>query len=172
MATDSLIPVTPGSGINLDTVKVTTGMGVVEREGVFIGDADNGSLRAGVTASGALKTDSSATTQPISGTVSVSNPGLTDAQLRASEVPVVDDTGNNLLFRILQMLMAPLGYDKSLQRTRGTVVIESGTVTTVSTITNAVPIGNVASLDGRNATVMVLAIDRQSWASSIGSKIT
>lgn len=80
MATDSLIPVTPGSGINLDTVKVTTGMGVVEREGVFIGDADNGSLRAGVTASGALKTDSSATTQPISGTVSVSNPGLTDAR--------------------------------------------------------------------------------------------
>jgi hypothetical protein len=45
------------------------------------------------------------------------------------------------------MLMAPLGYDKSLQRTRGTVVIESGTVTTVSTITNAVPVGNVASLD-------------------------
>jgi len=167
MATDSLIPVTPGSGINLDTVKVTTGMGVVEREGVFIGDADNGSLRAGVTASGALKTDSSATTQPISGTVSVSNPGLTDSQLRASEVPVVDDTGNNLLFRILQMLMAPLGYDKSLQRQRGTVVVE-----TLPTLAAVTTVAGLTNINGRNGDMLINSNVNTCWALNVRARIT
>ena len=55
-------------------------------------------------------------------------------------MPVADNEAGNLLMRILQMLMAPLGYDKSLGRQRGTVVVESGTVTTVSTVTTVLRI--------------------------------
>lgn len=39
-------------------------------------------------------------------------------------MPTRDDESRGLLFRILGLLMAPLGYDKSLQRTRGTVVVD------------------------------------------------
>lgn len=36
----------------------------------------------------AVKVDGSAVTQPVSGTVTVSNPGLTDSELRATPVPI------------------------------------------------------------------------------------
>lgn len=39
-----------------------------------------------------------------------------------------------MLQRILNLMMAPLGYSKDSQRYRATAAIESGTVTTVSTV--------------------------------------
>lgn len=44
----------------------------------------------------AVKVDGSAVIQPVSGTVAVSNPGLTDAQLRATPVPVSGTVTANL----------------------------------------------------------------------------
>lgn len=51
----------------------------------------------------------------------------------ATEESAADNA--SLLRRILNVLLAPLGYDKSLQRYRQTAVIESGTITTVATVT-------------------------------------
>lgn len=83
MAVESNIGVTPGVGSNLDTVLVTTGAGIVHREGVFVGDADNASQRLVITAAGAAKVDGSGVTQPvsISGTVSVSSASLDSTSL-------------------------------------------------------------------------------------------
>jgi hypothetical protein len=84
-------------------------------------------------------------------------------------LPVKDDVSGNLLTRILQMLMAPLGYDKSLQRQRGTVVIESGTVTTVTTVTAITSLNNI---DNYTARMTVLDTNRTAWAQCVRSRIT
>lgn len=151
MTVASSISVTEGSGKLLDTVQVATGAGTVEREGVFIGDPDNGSYRAGVNSAGELKVNTG------------QSQALTDAQLRASAVPVQDGTAGNLLLRILKALLAPLGYDKSLGRFRNTAIIESGTVTTVTGLTN---------IDGRNGAMLVNTNSRAAWALSHRARIT
>lgn len=114
-----------------------------------------------------------------SGTIQAA--GLTDAQLRATPVsvsltggsggpiPVEDANTGSLLWRILQMLMAPLGYDKALQRQRGTVIVESGTVTTVSTVTNVTSVNN---LDGYNARMQVLGQNLTAWHAVVRSRIS
>jgi hypothetical protein len=93
-------------------------------------------------------------------------------------MPVKDDGSRGLLLRILQMLMAPLGYDKSLQRQRGTVVVESGTVTTVttvttvSTVTTCAAVTSLNNLDGYNARMPVLDQNRTAWAQCVRARIT
>ena len=151
MATASSIPVTPGEGISLDTVTVTTPAGDVEREGVFIGDGTEGGNRATVNASGELLVNTGLTQ------------GLTDAELRASEVPIADGESRNFLWRILQMLLAPIGYDKSLARYRNTAIIESGTVTTVTGLTN---------INGRNGDMLINSSGNTAWALNVRARIT
>jgi hypothetical protein len=96
----------------------------------------------------------------------------------AMPLPVADGNSGNLLLRILQMLMAPLGYDKSLQRQRGTVVVESGTVTTVSTVSTVTTVttcGAVTSLnnlDGYMARMQILDTNRTAWAQCVRARIT
>jgi len=93
----------------------------------------------------------------------------------AAPLPVADANSGNLLLRILQMLMAPLGYDKSLQRQRGTVVVESGTVTTVSTVTTVTTCSAVTSLnnlDGYMARMQILDTNRTAWAQCVRARIT
>ena len=46
---------------------------------------------------------------------------------------------SSLLLRIFNLLMSPMGFDRSLPRQRVTAVVESGTVTTVSTVTTVTP---------------------------------
>ena len=87
----------------------------------------------------------------------------------AAPMPVVDYNSGNLLRRILEMLMAPLGYDKSVQRGRVTAVIESGTVTTV---TNVTTVGALNNIDGYNARMQILDQNRASWALNVRSRIT
>jgi len=84
-------------------------------------------------------------------------------------LPVADRHTGSLLTRILQMLMAPLGYDKSLQRQRGTVVVESGTVTTITTVANVTSLNNI---DTYNARMTVLDTNRTAWAQCVRSRIT
>lgn len=78
----------------------------------------------------------------------------------SNPVPVSDDGATNLLRRIVQMLLAPLGYDKSLQRYRQTAIIESGTVTTVTNI------------NGRNGDMLVNAQVNAAWALNVRARIT
>lgn len=92
---------------------------------------------------------------------------LTDAQMRASSVPVEDGAAGNFLQRILQMLLAPLGYDKSLQRYRGTVAVESlPTLAAVTTLTNQTNIG------GFNADAAVRAQINAAWNLNVRARIT
>ena len=154
MATASTIAVTEGSGKLLDTATVTTTAGAVEREGVFIGDGTEGGNRATVNDSGELLVNTGLTQ------------GLTDAELRASEVPMADESARNFLWRILQMLLAPLGYDKSLARYRGTTLIESGTVTTVTTVTG------LTNINGRNGDMLINSSGNTAWALNVRARIT
>lgn len=93
----------------------------------------------------------------------------------AAPLPVADSYSGNLLSRILQMLMAPLGYDKSLQRQRGTVLVESGTVTTVTTVTTCSTVSAVTALnniDGYNGRMQILDQNRTAWALCVRARIT
>jgi len=82
----------------------------------------------------------------------------------ATEVSASD--GATLLRRMLLLLLAPLGYDKSLRRYRQTAVIESGTVTAVTNVTN------LSNIDSRPGAMLINAQSRQSWALNVRSRIT
>ena len=90
--------------------------------------------------------------------------------------PVSDDTVGKLLMRILQMLMAPLGYDKSLGRQRGTVVVETlptlATVNTVTTVTTVTTLANIAAVGGYSAQMQIFDTNRTAWAQCVRSRIT
>ena len=77
-----------------------------------------------------------------------------------------------LLVRMLNYLNAPMGYDKSLQRQRGTVVVESGTVTTVTTVTAVTNVTNLVALGGYNAQMQILDNNRSAWAQCVRARIT
>jgi hypothetical protein len=102
--------------------------------------------------------------------------GLTDAQLRAAPVPVLDATNEAtqqsmilLLTRMLNYLNAPQGYDKSLQRQRGTTIVESGTVTTVSTVGS---VTNQVSIGGIQGQIPANGQNLSAWALTVRARIT
>lgn len=90
----------------------------------------------------------------------------------AAPMPVRDDESRGVLFRILQVLLAPLGYDKSLQRYRQTAVVESGTITTITTVTTVSTMSNMAAIGGYNAQMQVLDANRAAWADCVRARIT
>lgn len=77
-----------------------------------------------------------------------------------------------LLLRILQMLNAPLGYDKSQARQRGTVVVESGTITTITTLTTLTTLANIAAIGGYSAQMQIMDTNRMAWADCVRARIT
>ena len=87
----------------------------------------------------------------------------------ANPLPVADKASVNLLQRLLQYLDSPRGYDKSIQRQRGTVIVESGTVSTVSTVGAVTSLNNI---DGYNARMQILDQNRTSWAQCVRARIT
>lgn len=94
---------------------------------------------------------------------------LTNAQLRESDVPVADGIVRNLLRGILNMLMSPLGYDGALKRYRQTAIIESGTVTTVTTCAS---VTNLASIGGDQAQLLTRGANQTAWALNMRARIT
>ena len=92
-------------------------------------------------------------------------------------LPIADSIAGGFLFRILQALLSPLGYDRSLGRFRQTAILESGTVTTVSTVTTVTTcstvssLSNVAAIGGYSAQMQVMDTNRMAWAQSVGSRI-
>jgi NADPH:quinone reductase-like Zn-dependent oxidoreductase len=96
----------------------------------------------------------------------------------ANPMPVRDESMFFLFKRLLSLLGSPMGFDKSLQRQRGTVVVESGTVTTVTTVTTVLTTNTVNvvtslnNFDGYNARMMVLDQNRSAWAQCVRARIT
>jgi len=111
-----------------------------------------------------------------------------------SQVEIVDENGNPinavnpfpvtnvnhedivlLMTRILNYLNSPQGYDKSLQRQRGTVVVESGTVsavTTVTTVTTVSGVANVSTIDTLQGRIQVHGANLSAWRSCVRACIT
>ena len=88
-------------------------------------------------------------------------------------MPVTDAQSGNLLLRILQMLMAPLGYDKSLGRQRGSVVVETlPTLAAVTTVTTVTTLANIAAVGGYSAQMQIFDTNRTSWAQCVRSRIS
>jgi len=112
-----------------------------------------------------------------SGTIKAA--GLTDAQLRAAPVPVVDATNEStqqdmifLLTRMLNYLNAPHGYDKTLQRQRSTAIIESGTVTAVTTVGTVTSVTNQVSIGGIQGQIPANGQNLSAWALTVRARIT
>ena len=79
------------------------------------------------------------------------------------------------LTRVLNALNAPQGYDKSLQRQRGTVIVESGTVTAVSTVTTVTTVGtvtNLSTIDTMQGRIQVYGANLSAWADTVRARIT
>jgi hypothetical protein len=73
------------------------------------------------------------------------------------------DNVRDVLVPIVQLLESPRGYDKSQQRQRGTVVIESGTVTSVT---------NIVSMDGVQGRIGILGENISAWTACVRSRIS
>lgn len=93
-------------------------------------------------------------------------PGSTDPITPDNPLPVIDDAALNLLRILANLLMSPQAFDSALNRYRETCIIESGTVTTVTTVSN------IASVDGRNGAMLVNAMDHTAWALNVRARIT
>ena len=130
-------------------------------------------VKVGFGPDGNLQDVTDAAPLPVAGTLSVSNfpaqTGLTDAELRAAPVPVEDATTGSLLTRILRALLSPLGYDFSIQRYRQTAVVESGTITAVTTVAT---VTNAAQLGGVQAQLLVNGQNVSAWQACVRSRIT
>ena len=80
-----------------------------------------------------------------------------------------------LFVRLLNMLGAPVGYDKSLTRYRQTAVVESGTLTTVTTVNVINTVNNVnnqAAIGGVQAQLLVNGQNLSAWQACVRSRIT
>lgn len=102
--------------------------------------------------------------------------GLTDAQLRATPLEVFDTVTAEsqqsmilLLTRMLNYFNAPMGYDKSLQRARGTVVVETGNLGTISTITT---LANMAAIGNIQAQILPNGANMAAWQAAVRARIT
>lgn len=87
----------------------------------------------------------------------------------------VKSEGNMLLRRIVAALLAPLGYDKTLQRFRNTAILESGTLTTCSTVTTVTTVttaSNLVNMNGLAADRLVLNQNYSAWAATHRARIT
>lgn len=89
-------------------------------------------------------------------------------------------TPHSLMSRLLALLSSPPGYDSLLRRQRSTAVIESGTVTTVSTvssisagtITTVSTVTGLTNIDGRNGSMLINATNMSAWADCHRARIT
>ena len=95
--------------------------------------------------------------------------GVKNQVTDATPLPVTDNNSSNILLRILQFLMSPVGYDKSLRRMRQTSVIESGTVTTVGTCGTVTNLSTIDTLQGR---LQVRGVNVSAWSDCVRARIT
>lgn len=87
-------------------------------------------------------------------------------------LPVHDGLLAGLFRRVLLLLDSPRGFDKSLQRQRGTVVVESGTVTTVTTVTTVSTVANLSTIDTLQGRIQVYGANLSAWQDCVRSRIS
>ena len=88
----------------------------------------------------------------------------------ATEIDAAPQSGlAMLLTRILAAMLAPLGYRKDTQRYQASAVLESGTVTTVSTVTACT---TVNQLNGLSADRLINSANLSAWAACHRSRIS
>jgi hypothetical protein len=90
----------------------------------------------------------------------------------ANPLPVADDAIAQLLSLLLMYQDSPRGYDNSLKRQRGTVIVESGTVTTVTTVSTVTNVTNLNNIDGYNGRMQVLGQNQTAWQACVRARIT
>lgn len=91
----------------------------------------------------------------------------------ANPLPVTDDAVTDLLLRLLNIQRSPAGYDQSLNRSRVTGVLESGSTTAVTgTLTGVTTVTNMSNLGLYGATQLVDANTRTAWATLVRARIT
>jgi len=84
----------------------------------------------------------------------------------STPLPISDNRATALLFQLVQLLMSPAGFDKSLNRTRTTTSIESGTLNAV------ISSGDQATIGGRPAQMMINQTNLSAWADCVRARIT
>jgi len=104
---------------------------------------------------------------------------LTDAELRAVPLSVVDVNNAEslqgmifLLTRMLNYLNSPQGYDKSLQRGRVTAVVETGNLGTISTVTTVGTVTNQANIGNIQGQILVNGGNMAAWQAAVRNRIT
>lgn len=94
----------------------------------------------------------------------------------ANPMPVADANAYDLLLRLVQMQRYPFGADPSINRTRGTVIVESGTITTVSSAVIAsgtlTTVTGITNFGNYSATQAQDALNRSAWADCVRARIT
>jgi hypothetical protein len=85
---------------------------------------------------------------------------------RDNPLPTRDEDLAFLIARVINALNAPQGYDKSQQRQRATVIIESGTVTAVTTL------ANLSSIGGDQAQILTKGSNLSAWRDCVRSLIS
>lgn len=103
---------------------------------------------------------------------------LTDVS-SADPLPVLDSSSAEaqqdmilLLTRMLNYLNSPQGYDKSLQRARGTVVVETGNLGTISTVTTVTTLANMAAIGNIQAQILPNGANMAAWQAAVRNRIT
>jgi hypothetical protein len=86
-------------------------------------------------------------------------------------------TPTSLMSRLLMLLQSPPGFDSLLRRQRSTAIIESGTITTVSTVSSIsagtiTTVTGLTNVDGRNGSMLINATNMSAWADCHRSRIT
>lgn len=87
-------------------------------------------------------------------------------------LPVHDEDNHAMMSRVFSALESPRGYDKSIQRQRGTVIVESGTMTTVITVTTVTTVTNLTNIDGIQGRIQVYGANLSAWADCVRARIS
>jgi hypothetical protein len=87
----------------------------------------------------------------------------------SNPVPVSDNAIAQLLRILLQYQDSPRGYDKSVQRQRSSVLVESGTVTTVTTVGTVTSLSTIDSIQGR---IQIYGANLSAWHDVVRSRIS
>jgi hypothetical protein len=97
--------------------------------------------------------------------------GVNDGDVSAANPMPVQEVGGamSLLTRIVNLLMSPMGFDRSLSRQRVTAILESGTVTAVTTVAT---VTGVTNIDGRNGAMLINQTNLSAWANCVRARIT
>lgn len=84
-----------------------------------------------------------------------------------------------LLTRMLNYLNSPMGYDKSLQRSRQTTILEAGTATigavniaAAQTLATLTTLGNQSLIGGVQAQVLPNSANLAAWHASVRNRIS